>query len=81
MLGWDRYGFHKKCADRCYAKLMFLHPVGYAGHVVHSGASGVRNVKALISGPGGPDAVSIKSVPVHVTVNLCFYIQCDLLVT
>jgi hypothetical protein len=30
-----------------YAKLLFLHPVGSVGHVVHSGASGVRNVDAL----------------------------------
>jgi hypothetical protein len=26
---------------------MFLHPVGSVGHVVHSSASGVRNVDAL----------------------------------
>jgi hypothetical protein len=30
-----------------YAELVFLHSVGYAGHVVHSAASGVRNVDAL----------------------------------
>jgi hypothetical protein len=26
---------------------MFLHPVGYAGHVAHSSASGAWNVEAL----------------------------------
>jgi hypothetical protein len=30
-----------------YAELMFLHPVGYAGHVVHSGASRPRNIDSL----------------------------------
>jgi hypothetical protein len=43
MLGWDRYGFDKKCARTHYAKLLFLHQVGSMGHVVHSGASRVRN--------------------------------------
>jgi hypothetical protein len=42
MLGWDRYGFHIKHTGIRYAKLVFLHPVGLAGHVVHFGASGVR---------------------------------------
>jgi hypothetical protein len=36
MLGWDRY-----------AKLVFWYPVGSACHVVHSGASGERNVDTL----------------------------------
>jgi hypothetical protein len=43
MLGSDRYGFDKKCARTHYAKLLFLHPVGSMGHVVHSSASRVRN--------------------------------------
>jgi hypothetical protein len=47
MLGWDRYGFHKKCGRIYYAEPMVLHLVGSAGHVVHSGASGAQNVDAL----------------------------------
>jgi hypothetical protein len=41
LLGWDRYGFHKKPAETRYTKLVFLHPVGSSGHVVHYGASRV----------------------------------------
>jgi hypothetical protein len=40
MVGWDRYGFDKKCPTTSYAELVFLHLVGYAGHVVHSDATG-----------------------------------------
>jgi hypothetical protein len=47
MLGWAQYGFHKKHVETRYVELLFLHPVGYAGHVVHSGASGAQNVDAL----------------------------------
>jgi hypothetical protein len=39
MIGWNVYRFHKKRVKICYAKLVFLHPVGYAGHVVHSNVS------------------------------------------
>jgi hypothetical protein len=31
----------------CYTKVVFLHPAGSARHVMHSGASGARNVIAL----------------------------------
>jgi hypothetical protein len=47
VLGWDWCSFHKKQVGRSYIELVFLHPVGYAGHVVHCGVSGVRNVDAL----------------------------------
>jgi hypothetical protein len=40
-LGWDRYGFYEKRVSIHYTELVFLHPVGFACHVVHSGASGV----------------------------------------
>jgi hypothetical protein len=47
MLGWDQYGIDKKCMWTRYAELLFLHLVGYAGHVVDSSASRSRNVDAI----------------------------------
>jgi hypothetical protein len=47
MLGWDRYRFNKSRALRRYNQLVFLHPVGSVVHVVHSSASGARNVITL----------------------------------
>jgi hypothetical protein len=47
MLGWDRNRFHKKHAEIRYTELLFLHPVGYADHVVHSDASATQNVDTL----------------------------------
>jgi hypothetical protein len=75
MLGWDLYGFYKKCAGTRYAALVFLHPVGSTGHLLHAGAFDEQNVNTLFSFLGGPSAVSIKTASGHVTVNLCFCIQ------
>jgi hypothetical protein len=36
MLDWDWCGFHKKHDRTSYIELSFLHPLGYAGHIVHS---------------------------------------------
>jgi hypothetical protein len=47
MLGWDQYGFDKKCIGTRYAELSFLYPVGSASHVVHFGASKERIVDTL----------------------------------
>jgi hypothetical protein len=41
MLVCDQYQFNKKRNGIRYAELMFLHLVGFMGHVVHSDASGV----------------------------------------
>jgi hypothetical protein len=60
MLRWDRYGFHKTRSGTHYTELVFLHPVGYVGHVVHSGASGAQNMKYYFLCSGGPNAVFIK---------------------
>jgi hypothetical protein len=81
MLGLDRCGFHKKRTGTHYAELMFLHPVGSAGHIVHSGVSGHETLMHYFSCSVWPGAVSIKSVSGHVTLNLCFCIRWDLRVT
>jgi hypothetical protein len=47
MLGWDQYGFDKKCSGTRYAELVFFHSVVSVGHVVHSIAFGARNIDAL----------------------------------
>jgi hypothetical protein len=74
MLVSARCGFHKKGVDTHYTEIVFLHLVGSTGHVVHSRASGARNIDALFSCLGGSGAVSIKSAMGHVAPNLFFYL-------
>jgi hypothetical protein len=40
--------FLKKPRGTRYAELVFLHLMGYAGHVVHSIARGARNIDTLL---------------------------------
>jgi hypothetical protein len=47
MLRWDWYAFDKKRVETRYTELVFLHPMGSNGHVVHFGMSGARNGDAL----------------------------------
>jgi hypothetical protein len=47
LLGWHQYGFDKKCAGTCYAELVYSLPMGSAGHIEHSSASGEQNVGTL----------------------------------
>jgi hypothetical protein len=47
MLGWTQCGFHKKHTGTRCAILVYLHPVGSAGHVVKSGVSGLQNHETL----------------------------------
>jgi hypothetical protein len=47
MLGWDPCRFDKKRARTHYTELVFLYPMGFTGHVMHSGTSGAQNVDTL----------------------------------
>jgi hypothetical protein len=45
--------FHKMRTRTRYAEFVFLHPMGYVGHVVNSGASRVQNGDTIFSCSGG----------------------------
>jgi hypothetical protein len=63
MLGWDRYGLHEKYTGTRYAELVFLHPVGAAGHIVHSTCPSHETSENYFSCSGGTRTDSTKSKP------------------
>jgi hypothetical protein len=67
-----RCGLRKKHAETRYAELVFLHPVGSAGHVVHSVHTGHEMLMHYFSCWGWAGVDSTKSVMRYVTPNLCF---------
>jgi hypothetical protein len=78
MLGWFRYGFNKKRDGTRYVEHVFLHPMGYGGHIAHFGSTGMQNIDALFLMLGWPLWVSIKSAPGHAMLNLYFCTLWDL---
>jgi hypothetical protein len=73
--------FHKKRSRTRYAELVFLHAMGYADHVLHSGASEARNDDALFFMLEWDQYGFKKSTTVHITPNLYNCILWDLRVT
>jgi hypothetical protein len=77
MLGWDWYGHDKTCAGSGFTEIVFLHPVGTAGHVVHSVASEVRNVDATFHARVGLVRIQQRAHQVKLHQN-CVFIRWDL---
>jgi hypothetical protein len=55
--------------------LFFLHPVGFAAHVVHSSASGVRSSMDYFLCGGGPGAFSIKKPRQDTLCPTCVFVS------
>jgi hypothetical protein len=72
LLEWDEYGFYKMRDGTPYTKLVFLHPMGYAGRVVHVVRPRRETSMHYFSCLGGTGTDSKNSTSRHVTLNLCF---------
>jgi hypothetical protein len=72
ILRWDQHGFDRKRIGRCYTELVFLHPIGSAGHVVHSGTSGHETSTHYFSCSGETGTDATIMAPRHVTLNCVF---------
>jgi hypothetical protein len=81
MLGWAQGSFHKKSAGTHFVELVFLHPVGSAGQLVHFSASEARNVITLFFMLGWNRYGFDKNTLGHVMPILCFCNRWDLWVT
>jgi hypothetical protein len=92
MLGWAWCGFHKKRIRTCYCQTCVFASGGNCGSCSAFQWVQTQNVDALLflgcetlrhylSCSGGPEVISIKSAPGHVTPNLSFCIWWDLRVT
>jgi hypothetical protein len=75
ILGWARCSLHKKRTGTRYGELMFLHLLGSVVLIVHYGTSGPQNIDTPCLCSGGSGAVSIKSAPGYLALNLCFCIR------
>jgi hypothetical protein len=66
MLGWAWCGFRKKRAQTCCTEVIFLHPVGFVGKIVHSVATRLRHVDGLFFMPEwDQDGLNKKRVGAH----------------
>jgi hypothetical protein len=74
MLGWDQCGFDKKCIGTRYAELLFLHPAGSAGHVVHFVHPASESSTNYFSSSVWTGTDWTKSASGHVMPNLGFRI-------
>jgi hypothetical protein len=81
MLGWDQYGYDKKCIGTRYVELLFLHLVASTGHVVHFGASEERIVDKLFFRLRWDRYGLTECASGHIIPNLCFHIWWDLWAT
>jgi hypothetical protein len=62
----------KKRIGRRYTELVFLYPIGYAGHVTHSGTSGHESLTHYFSCSGETGTDATITAPRHVTPKCVF---------